>query len=371
MIPVAIPDLSGNEEKYAREAIQSSWISSTGPFLDRFEAEFASQCQTSECLAVANGTVALHLALLALDVRAGDEVIIPALTYIATANAVRYMGATPVFADVDPGTWCLDPACIQQLITPRTKGIIAVHIYGHPADMDAINGVAKAHGLWVVEDAAEAHFAEYKGRRVGSMSDIATFSFFGNKVFTCGEGGAITLNDAGVAAHARSLRGQGVDPERRYVHPIIGYNYRLTNVAAAMLCAQMERADAILARRSAIFRAYETYLAGVPGIGVQPVANWAKRTPWLFCITVDPDAFGSTRDELAEHLRTGGVDNRPFFLGMHMQEPYRDLHAQQKTDLPVTEHLSEVGLNLPTYVAIEDGQIEMICARIAEKAGAA
>ncbi len=194
-IPVAVPDLSGNEEKYAVEAIRSSWISSTGPFVHRFEKEFAELCGTRAAISVCNGTVALHLALLALDVRPGDEVLVPSLTYVATANAVRYVGAEPVFVDVDPGTWCMDPGQLEASITRRTKGIIPVHLYGHPADMDAINHVAAVHGLWVVEDAAEAHLASYKGRKTGSLAPIATFSFYGNKTFTCGEGGAITLND--------------------------------------------------------------------------------------------------------------------------------------------------------------------------------
>lgn len=368
MIPVAIPDLSGNEDRYVQEAIKSTWVSSSGAFLDRFETEFAEKCRTDHALAVSNGTVALHLALLALDVQPGDEVIVPSLTYIATANAVRYMGAVPIFADVEPGTWCLDAAQAETLITPRTKGIIAVHIYGHPADMDAINAVAKRHGLWVVEDAAEAHFAEYKGRPVGGMSDIATFSFFGNKVFTCGEGGAVTLNDDRVADKARLLRSQGMDPNRRYSHPVVGYNYRLTNVAAAMLCAQLERADAIIARRNEIFARYEARLANVPGLAFQPVAEWAKRTPWLFSMTVE-DGFGATRDELADHLKAGGVDTRPFFLGLHQQEPYLEFYAEQKTDLPVSERLTKTGINLPTYVGLTDDQVDQIADLIRAKAG--
>lgn len=367
MIPVAIPDLSGNEERYVQEAVKSTWISSTGAFLDRFEREFAAACQTDNCLAVTNGTVALHLALLALDVQPGDEVIVPSLTYIATANAVRYTGATPVFVDVDPTTWCIDPARLEDAITPRTKGIIVVHLYGHPADMDPINKTAADHGLWVVEDAAEAHLAEYKGRRVGSLSRIATFSFFGNKVFTSGEGGALTMSDETLLARMRTFRDQGRDPNRRYIHPVVGYNYGLTNVSAAILCAQIERADEILKRRSAIFEKYETHLKGLPGIGFQPVASWAKLTPWLFCITIDPAEFGATRDQLAEHLRENGVDTRPFFPVLHRQVPYQEIFAAQNGYLPQSEHLSAVGLNLPTYTSLADEQIEAICDLIAEK----
>ena len=207
-IPVAAADLSGNEERYAVEAIRSSWISSTGPFIKRFEERFASLCEAKSAIGVCNGTVALHLALLALDVRPGDEVLVPSMTYIATANAVRYVGAEPVFVDVDPQTWCMDPAAIEAAITPRTKGIIPVHLYGHPADMDAINHTAGVHGLWVVEDAAEAHLAKYKGRPTGGLAALGTFSFYGNKIFTCGEGGAVTVNNPQLELRTRTLRGQ-------------------------------------------------------------------------------------------------------------------------------------------------------------------
>ncbi len=371
MIPVAIPDLSGNEERYVLEAVQSTWISSSGAFLDRFEKEFADACNAKHCLAVSNGTVALHLALLTLDVQPGDEILVPALTYIATANAVRYMGAVPIFVDVDPDTWCIDPAQLEKAITPRTKGIIAVHIYGHPADMDAINQVATAHDLWVVEDAAEAHMGEYKGRRVGSLADIATFSFFGNKVFTSGEGGAITFNDETLLERAKMLRSQGNDPHQRYVHQIVGYNYRMTNLAAAILCAQIERADDILRRRLEIFDTYERHLKGVPGIRLQPVASWAKLTPWIYCLTVDPVGFGATRDQLAGYLRENGVDSRPFFPGIHQQPPYLEIAAAQNIPLPQSEHLSAVGLSLPTFTDLSDEQIQAICNLIAERARAA
>ena len=218
-IPVASADLSGNEEAYVVDAIRSSWISSAGLYVNRFEAEFAALCGTTNALGVCNGTVALHLALLGMDVRPGDEVLVPSLTYVATANAVRYVGAEPVFVDVDPATWCIDPGKLADAITPRTRGIIAVHLLGHPADMDEINRTAAVHGLWVVEDAAEAHLARYKGRVVGSLAKVATFSFFGNKLFTCGEGGAITLSDAQLEVRMRILRGQGMDPQQRVLLP--------------------------------------------------------------------------------------------------------------------------------------------------------
>jgi perosamine synthetase len=353
-IPVSAPDLTGKEEQYAVDAIRSSWISSTGVYVDRFEREFAEACGTRSAIAVANGTIALHLALLALGVRPGDEVLVPALTYVATANAVRYVGGEPVFVDVDPATWCLDPGKLEDAITRRTRGIIAVHLYGHPADMDAINRVAGIHGLWVVEDAAEAHFATYKGKPVGGLADIATFSFYGNKLITSGEGGAVTLSDPRIELRARTLRGQGMDPARRYYFPVTGYNFRLTNVACAILCAQIERRDAIVDRRRGIFDTYRSGLAGVPGIGFQPVAEWAVPAPWLFCITVDPHAYGRTRDDLVDRLHAEGIETRPFFIPLNTLPPFREGALCRGDAVPVAAALGESGLNLPTFGGLTD-----------------
>jgi perosamine synthetase len=363
-IPIAVPDLSGNEERYVVETLRSSWISSTGPYIKRFEEDFAKTSGTRTAIGVCNGTVALHLALLALDVRPGDEVLVPSLTYIATANAVRYVGAEPVFVDVDPETWCIDPRLLEASITRRTKGIIAVHLYGHPADMDAINHVAAIHGLWVVEDAAEAHSAKYKNRPAGSLAPMATFSFYGNKIISCGEGGAITLSDPQLELRTRTLRGQGVDPNRRYFFPVTGYNFRLTNLACAILCAQLERQDQMLARRREIYSAYNQLLAGVPGIGFQPVADWASPAPWLYSITVDKEQYGRTRDELMTVLSGEGIETRPFFIALHRLPPFRELSLRRCENLPMTDRLSSSGMNLPTYVALTNSQIERIAAII-------
>lgn len=363
-IAVSAPDLSGNEEAYVVEAIRSSWISSSGRFLERFETDFAAACGSATALGVCNGTVALHLALLALDVRPGDEVLVPSLTYVATANAVRYVGAEPVFVDVDPATWCLDPAKLEASITRRTKGIIAVHLYGHPADMDAINRVAGIHGLWVVEDAAEAHFARYRGRLVGSLAEIATFSFYGNKILTSGEGGALTLSDPQLALRARTLRGQGVDPARRYYFPVTGYNFRMTNVAAALLCAQLERRDAIVGKRQRLYELYDETLAGIPGVGFQPAADWAEPAPWLYCITIDAKEYGRSRDALAAALLEQGIDTRPFFVPLHTLPPFRE-EAQRRGDLcPVTDELGASGLNLPTHSGLGPEHVERIAGAI-------
>jgi perosamine synthetase len=359
-IPVAQPDLTGNEEKYVVDAIRSSWISSSGKYLDRFEREFAEACKADAALGVSNGTVALHLALLALDVRPGDEVLVPSLTYIATANAVRYVGAEPVFVDVDPATWCIDPAKLEATITRRTRGIIAVHLYGHPADMDAINHLAAVHGLWVVEDAAEAHFATYKGRVVGSLARCATFSFYGNKILTSGEGGAVTVSDPQLELRMRTLRGQGVDPNRRYYFPVTGYNFRMTNIAAAILCGQLERKDEIVTKRRQIYAWYRELLEGVPGIGFQPIADWAEITPWLMCLLIEPQ-FGKTRDEVAEGLRAVGIDSRPFFIPLHTLPPFRQESVARGEQLPITERLARTGINLPTFPEMGRGDVERVC----------
>lgn len=363
-IPVAVPDLDGNEEAYVVDAIRSTWISSTGKYVDRFERSFAALCGAHAAVAVSNGTVALHLALLALDLRPGDEVIVPSLTYIATANAVRYLGAEPVFVDVDPETWCLDPAKIEERITRRTKGIIAVHLYGHPADMDPIAHIASVHGLWTVEDAAEAHLARYKDRPVGSLATLATFSFYGNKTLTSGEGGAVITDSPAHLVRLKTLRGQGMDPERRYFFPVIGYNFRLTNIACALLCAQLERAQALIARRKAICAGYRDRLQDIAGIGFQPVASWAEPTPWLFCITVDAARFGRDRDGLMQHLAAGGIETRPFFIPIHGLPPYREESEKRGYDLPVTVRLAAEGINLPTYTKLTEGDLDRICERI-------
>jgi len=363
-IPISEPDLTGNEEAYVAEAVRSTWISSSGAFVERFEREFAEACASRSAVSTSNGTAALHLALLALGVGPGDEVLVPSLTYIATANAVRYVGAEPVFADVDPLTWCLDPEDLAGRVTPRTRGIIAVHLYGHPADMDAINQVAEAHGLWVVEDAAEAHFARYKGRTVGSLARLATFSFYGNKILTCGEGGALTLDDPELEERIRLFRNQGADPRQRYFFPVTGYNFRLTNVACALLCAQMERRESLIARRQQIFETYEALLADVPGLGFQPVAEWATPAPWLFSMTVDERVYGRPRDALMAELAAQGIETRPFFMALHRLPPFQKASQERGETLPVTDRLSLCGLNLPSYPGLRDDDLRRIAGAI-------
>jgi perosamine synthetase len=360
LLPVAAADVGAAELKYVTEAMESTWISSSGPFIDRFEAEFAELCGAKHALACSNGTVALHLALLGLGLRPGDEVIVPSMTYIATANAVRYCGAEPIFVDIDPETWCISPERIEKAITSRTRGIIGVHLVGHPADMDSINEIAAMHGLWVVEDAAEAHFSEYKGRPVGSLGTLATFSFFGNKIITCGEGGAITLNDSQLYTRLKMLRGQGMDPKRRYWFPITGYNFRLTNVACGILCGQLERKDEILEKRRAVFARYNQHFADVRGIHLQPSANWAQTAPWMYSIQIDSNEFGMDRDHVIKELRSQGIDSRPFFYPLHTLPPFIEAASKQSNPLDVTNDLGRSGLMLPTFNTLSAADIDRV-----------
>jgi perosamine synthetase len=358
-IPLAKPDLKGNEAKYALEAIQSGWIG-TGPFIKQFEKEFSRLSGARAAIACANGTVALHLALRAMDLGPGDEVIVPSFTYVATANAVRLCGAEPVFVDVEPATWCIDPLQIEQAITPRTKGIIPVDLFGHPADLDTINRLATIFGLWVVEDAAEAALARYKGQPVGGLAQVTTFSFHVTKVFTSGEGGAVTMNDEKIETFIRMIYSHGMDPQRRFFFPVSGYNYRLTNVAAGLLCAQIERHEQFLQRRTDIFRLYQELLQGIPGIGIRPVAPWATLSPWLFSITVDAGEFGETREQLIDKLAKNRIESRPFFIPVHSLPPFRESAQLRNTLCPVTDHLCSVGVNLPTYTTMTDNQIARV-----------
>lgn len=347
-VPLAVPFLAGNEATNVQRAVESTWISSNGKFLNSFEKEFPRVAGTDHALAVSNGTVALHLALLALGAGPGDEVIVPSMTYIATANTVRYVGAEPVFVDVDPTTWCIDVDQIEAAITDRTVGVIPVDLYGHPADYDPLEDLARKHGIWILEDAAEAPFATYKGRPAGSFGVASTFSFYGNKVLTSGEGGAVASSDAALVAKMRLIRGQGMDPLRRYYFPIIGHNFRLTNVAAAILCGQLENQATILANRRRVYSWYEEELTGLPGISLQPRAAWAELSPWLYSVLVTEEAAIS-RDELASSLEGRGVETRPFFVPIHSLPPYASSRALDMTE---TDRLARQGINLPTHPAL-------------------
>lgn len=359
-IPVAQPFLGGNETKYVNECLETAWVSSIGRYIEEFETAFAEYCGVRHAATCNNGTSALHLALLAVGVGPGDEVIVPTLTYVATANAVRYCGAEPVFADSDPETMNLDPADVESRITPRTRAIVAVHLYGHPADMGPLRDVARRHAVRMVEDAAEAHGAKYGGVRVGALGDIATFSFFGNKIITTGEGGMVTTNDADLDARVRLLRGQGMDPKRRYWFPIVGFNYRMTNVQAAIGVAQLEMIDTQLARRREVASWYDDELSGCGALLQLPASKPpSEPVAWLYTVVLRDDVTVE-RDVLSERLRADGIETRPVFYPMHTLPPY----AQTPGAFPVAERLAARGLSLPTYAALTRADVAFVAERL-------
>jgi perosamine synthetase len=363
VIPVFAPWLSENVRRYVLDCVDSGWISSLGHYVSRFEAEFAQFCEARHGIATSNGTTALHLALATVGIGPGDEVLVPDLTFVATANVVRYTGATPVLVDADPRTWTLDPDDCRRKLTARTRAIIPVHIYGHPADLDPLLALAAAHRLTVIEDAAEAHGARYKGRRVGALGQIGAFSFYGNKIITTGEGGMVVTNDAELAERARFLRDHAMDTGRRYYHPEIGFNYRMTNIQAAIGCAQLEQAEAILARRKTLATTYASELAGIPGLVPPPAETWAENVYWMYSVLVDP-AAGVDREAVREGLRARGVDSRPFFVPLHELPPYAS-----SAPFPVATRLGRTGINLPSGTGLTTEEIATVARALRELIG--
>lgn len=358
IIPVCEPTLTGNVMKYVQQAVETNWISSAGSFIREFEARFADACGTKYGIACANGTVAMHLTMATLGLEPGDEVIIPAFTMIATANAVTYCGATPVLVDQEPDYWQMDVQQVADKITPRTKAIIPVHIYGHPVDMDPLMELAEKHGLMVIEDAAEAHGAEYKGRRAGGLGHAAGFSFYGNKIITTGEGGMVTTNDRELARLAWNLRDHAFSTERHFWHKYIGFNYRMTNLQAAVGLAQVEQFDDLTEMRRRNAQAYTQRLRDIPGITTPPEAEWAKNVFWMYGITIDEAAFGMSRDALRRVLADHGVETRTFFIPMHMQPIYWNAYKGER--YPVAERLCRDGLYLPSASSLSLSEIEYV-----------
>ena len=357
-LPVAKPYFDDEEIALVNECIVSGWISSGGAFVTEFEDLVSKQCCRKHAISCSSGTSALHLALLAMGVKEGDEVIVPTLSFIASANAVTYTGAKPVFVDSEMESWNIDPLKIEEAITPKTKAIMPVHLYGHPAQMDEINTIAQRNNLLVVEDAAEAQGAFYKDRPVGSLGHVATFSFFGNKVITTGEGGMIVTDDDEIASKARILRDHGMSPQKRYWHTEIGFNYRMTNLQAAVGVAQMRKFDWIINRKKKIADWYITNLSECVGILLPPTQSWADNVYWLFTILIDEENFGSSVSELAEVLKSNGIDTRPVFYPMHTQPIYINEYAGS---FPCAERLSRMGLSLPSSPDLTSGDIISMC----------
>jgi len=357
MIPIAEPLLGEEELQNVVEAVKSGWISSKGKFIPEFEEQCARYCGVKFGVATCNGTVALHLALTAIGIGRGDEVIVPAFTFIATANAVTYLGAKPIFVDAHPDYWCIDPGKIEAAITSKTKAIIPVHLYGHPCDMDAISAIARKHNLSIIEDVAEAHGAVYKGKKIGSFGRISCFSFFANKIITTGEGGMCLTNDKSLADTMRTLRDHGMSLEKRYWHSIVGYNYRMTNMQAAIGVAQLKKIDTFIGEKRRIAQQYKSALQKLSekkAITLHPEMGWAKSVYWMYSIIIETP-MGIIRDDLIEKLRKNEIESRPFFHSIPTFPPYKS-----RKRFPIAEHLAQKGISLPSSSTLGANQIEKI-----------
>lgn len=368
-IPVCEPYLAGNELEYVTDAISTGWISSSGTYVNRFEEEFAKYCDCKYAVSVCNGTIALHLALLSLDIGIGDEVIIPSFTMIASAFAVCYTGAKPVFVDADKDTFNIDVTKIEKKITSRTKAIMPVHIFGKICNMDAIIALAKKYNLYIIEDAAEAHGATYRGKKAGSFSDVAAFSFFANKNITTGEGGMIVTNNEDIAQKAKYFKNVcfPINGPRNYSHDDIGYNYRMSNVVAAIGLAQVEKADDYRAMRIRNNELYRKYLEGVPGIIFQSLPEeGCIDVCWMNTIVLDPEEFGHTKDETVTFLKSQNIDTRLLFKSMSRQKSLADFGCDCSGEYIVTDWLNENGFYLPSASNLDEETIKNICRVIKE-----
>lgn len=351
-IPIAEPNLKGNELTYVHDCLASGWISSQGAYVEKFEANFERYLGLHS-LAVSNGTVAIHLALTALGVGRGDEVIVPDLTFAATINAVLYCGATPVLADVDENTWNIDLNHARELISQKTKAIIAVHLYGNSSDMDALSVWCDENNLLLIEDCAESLGTEFRTRPTGSFGDASTFSFFGNKTITTGEGGMVCFRSEDIYRRAQILRDHGMSKTKRYWHEMIGFNYRLTNVQAAIGVAQMERLSSFVSRKSQIAKRYIEEFSSLP-IKFQIVAKDVFSSYWLFSITLNSE---KERDDVANYLNENGVESRKIFYPLSEMEIYKPFIRKE---LRVSSQLSKKGLSLPTYPSLTPDELDKI-----------
>jgi perosamine synthetase len=357
-IPVNKPLLDGNEKKYLNECIDTGWISSEGPFVERFEREFAARVGCKHGIAVANGSVALDAAVSACGIGAGDEVIMPTFTIVSCAAAIVRAGATPVLVDSDPATWNMIPSQVEARITPRTRAIMVVHIYGLPVDMAPIQALAREHAITIIEDAAEMHGQTYGQKPCGSLGDIATFSFYPNKHVTTGEGGMIVTNDATIAEKCRSLRNLGFGPNKRFVHHELGWNFRMSNLQAAVGLAQLERLDEFVSRKRAIGALYDRLLGKVGGIQL-PVKSteWARNIYWVYGVVLD-DAVEFDAEEAMRRLAAKGIGSRPFFWPMHEQPVFKRMGLFAGERYPTAERIARRGFYLPSGLGLSDGEIQ-------------
>jgi perosamine synthetase len=373
-IPLAVPEIRGNEWKYVKECLDTGWVSSAGPFVDRFEKQIADYVGANHAVSVVNGTCAIHLALVVAGVRPDDEVIVPSLTFIAPANAIRYAGAWPVFIDSEPEYWEMDPAKVRDFLESdcdrkngelrnkktgrRVSAIVPVHILGHSNDMDPIMELARKYNLVVVEDATESLGGKYKDRMIGTIGDITCFSFNGNKIITTGGGGVMVMNNEKWATHAKYLTTQAKDDPVEYIHNEIGYNYRLTNLQAAVGCAQLELLDEYIAAKREIARKYREAFKDVPGIELMRQADWASSIFWLMTVYVDQARFGMSSRDLLAVLGKNGIQARPLWQPIHLSKAH---DSSGSPPCPVAENLNKHCLSLPSSVGIRQNDLERVC----------
>jgi perosamine synthetase len=374
MIPVNEPLIGQREMEYVTECIRTGWISSAGRFINAFEDAWASFCGVKHGIAVCNGTAALQIAVGCLDLQPGDEVIMPTFTIISCAMAVIESGGVPVLVDSDPTTWCMDVNQVEERITSKTRAIMPVHIYGHPVDMDPLLAIAEKNGLYIIEDAAEAHGAEYllghddqdpTWVRCGSLGNISAFSFYANKLITTGEGGMVVTDNLAFAEKARSLRNLCFRPERRFYHTELGYNYRMTNLQAALGLAQVERIDQIIKQKRWMGQSYDQRLRDLSKLQLPIEETWAKQVYWMYGVVLD-DILEMDAKEFSIRLQKLGVQTRPFFLGMHEQPVFINRGMFPGENYPVAERIARYGLYLPSGMALTETQIEQVCEKVRE-----
>jgi len=361
-VPVNEPVIPAESKRYVLDALESGWISSAGKYIGEFEQAFARYLGVKHAITTTSGTAALHLALAALEIGEGDEVIVPDFTMIASAFAVVYTGARPVFVDCDPETFTLDPAKLEAAVTSRTKVIMPVHIYGHPADMDPIFAFARKRGIAVVEDAAEAHGATYRSRHCGAMGDVNAFSFYGNKIITTGEGGMVTTDDDVIAERVRSLKDLAHSPAKRFVHDRVGFNFRMTNLQAALGLGELLHIDEFLKKKQWMAERYAQGLKDIPGLRLPVTREWAKNVYWMYAVLVE-DSFGMSRNAFRSALKERGIDTRDFFTSCAAQPAIRALGITQGP-FPVTEDIAKRGLYLPSGLALTEEQIAAVITAI-------
>ncbi len=366
MIPVNEPRLGPRELEYVMECVQTGWVSSEGRFIEAFEQTWADYCSMKYGVAVCNGTVALQLAVACLDLQPGDEVILPTFTIISCAQAIIYNGGIPVLVDCDPRTWCMDVGQVEAKITTRTRAIMPVHIYGHPVDMDPLREIARRHNLVIIEDAAEAHGAEYKGERCGSLGDISCFSFYANKIVTTGEGGMVLTNSETTASRVRSLRNLCFQKERRFYHTALGFNFRMTNIQAALGLAQVENIESAVQQKRWMGQEYTRRLNRFENLQLPVEESWAKNVYWMYGIVLN-ESTRMTAADFAKRLAEGGIMTRPFFLGMHEQPVLRARGLYADEHYPIAERLSRQGLYLPSGLTLTLAQIEEVCRVVGEE----